>query len=809
MLSDFRFALRLLLKQPGFTAVAVLTMAIAIGVNTALFSVVDAVVLRPIDYPRPDELVRVWAVNPARNIDFPAVSWPRYLYFRDHATLLENVAISVNSAVTITGSGEAEQVPSLMASANFFATLGLKPQRGRFFTADEDRAGGPNVALIGQRLWQTRFGGSPDAVGQQVTLDGVSCTIVGILPAEMPVPYNQVEVITPRPFEVPFVTPQQRDGGAAVWQLTARLKPGVTRVAAERELIQLNAQIVQQHPELIDAQNPLQLRLFADEIIPAQLRLASGVLFAAVGAVLLIGCANIANLSLARLAGRTKEIAVRASLGAGRRAIVQQFLVESLVIALAGGVLGVFLATWSLDGIRLLADNQLPRVEHVAINGATLAFAFGVSALSAVLVGLYPALLATRTNVQAILKDVGRGAAGTGANRGFRNLLVVVEVAASVVLLIGAALLLYSFARLQRTPLGFDPRGVAVGAVNLPAQAYPTPEQQREFLRLAEEKLNAAPELAAGGAGFGVPLTGSLALTPYAVGGRPIPALPERPLVALAQVGPGFFPALGIGLREGRLPRPTDDAKVPDVLVVNESLAKKVFPGESTVGKTLLFGRDGEKKCEIIGVVADVKATGLAAPAGDQIYFVHAQRGGGFFHVIGKAKPGQTAGMVIPVLRRVVHEIDPSIAVANAQTADELVAQSLQGTRALSLLLGAFAALAAILAAVGIYSVIACNVTQRTAEIGVRLALGATTGDIFRLVLRRAGLLIGVGLAIGLAVSAGASRVLQQLLFEVRPFDPAVFGLVAVGFAAIGVVAALIPARRATQVDPLVALRAE
>jgi predicted permease len=377
------------------------------------------------------------------------------------------------------------------------------------------------------------------------------------------------------------------------------------------------------------------------------------------------------------------------------------------------------------------------------------------------------------------------------------------------VLLIGAALLLYSFARLQRTALGFDPARVAVGAINLPSEAYPTPEKQREFLRLLEEKLNAAPELSAGGAGFGMPLTGSVALTPYSVAGRPVLPLPERPLVGLSQVGPGFFSSLGMTLREGRFLTSADTASVPSVAVINETLAKKLFPGESAVGHSLLFGRDAEKKCEIVGVVHDVKSAGIAAPAGDQVYFAHAQRGGGFFHVIGKAKPGQKATSVIPVLRRVVHELDPALAVATPQTADELVAQSLQGMRALSALLGAFAALAAVLAAVGIYGVIACNVTQRTAEIGVRIALGASTHDIFRLILRSAGVLVGVGLAIGLAVAAGASRVLQRLLFEVQPLDLGVFALVAVGFAAIGAVAALIPARRATLVDPLVALRSE
>jgi predicted permease len=809
MLSDLRFAIRLLAKHRAFTAIAVLTMAVAIGANTALFSVLNAVVLRPIDYPRPDELVRVWVVNPKRNVEFPAISWPRWAYFQERATFFAHAALSVNNAVTLTDRGDAEQVQNLMTTADFFATLGLAPQLGRFFTADEDKAGAPNVALISQHLWQSRYGRSRDVLGRKITIDGVPFEIIGVLPAAMPVPFNQVEIINQRPLEVPFVPPQARDGGAAVWQMTARLKPGVTREAAERQLALLNEQLRQAKPNIIDAENPPQLRLFANEIIPPQLRLGSWVLVAAVVSVLLIACANIANLSLARLAGRSKEIAVRTSVGAGRAAIVRQFLIESLVVSFVGGALGVLLAAWSLDGIRLLAGTQLPRVDRVAIDGATLGFAFAAVTVSTLLVGLYPAWLATRTDVQSVLKDTGRGAGGGHANNLFRSLLVVGEVAASLVLLIGAALLLYSFARLERTPLGFNPAGIAVGTVSLPPQSYDTPEKQRQFGQLLEEKLEAAPELAAGGVGFGVPLTGAIAFTPYAVGGRPIPPLAERKLVGLRQVTPGFFPALGITLKEGRLLARTDDAKAPMVGVINESFAKRLFPASSAIGQTLLFGANGERKCEIVGIVRDVKTAGLAAPVQDEIYFPHAQRGGGFFSLVGKAKPGLSASAVVPVLRRVLHEMDPNLAFAQPQTGDELVAQNLQATRALTALLGGFAALAALLAIVGIYSVIAYNVTQRTPEIGVRMALGASTANIFQLVLKNAGILVGLGLLAGLGLSLGASRVLRDLLFEVQPFDPVVFTVVAAVFAGVGLLAAAIPARRAMRVDPLVALRAE
>jgi len=809
MVSDLKFALRLLFKQPGFTAVAVLTMALAIGLNTALFSVVNGVVLRPIDYPKPDELVRVWMVDRPRNVEFPAVSWPRYEFIRDNATMLASASLIVGNAVTITNGADAEQVPNLMATSNFFATLGLTPQLGRFFTAEEDKTGGPNVTLISHHLWQTHFGGTPNVLGKTIAIDGVAHEVVGVLPAVMPVPFNQVELIVPRPMEVPFVPPQARNGGAAVWQLTARLKSGVSRDAAERQLRQLCDQLREKHPEMIDAKNQFELRMFADEIVPAQLRLGSGVLAAAVAAVLLIACANIANLSLARLTARAKEIAVRASLGATRGAIVRQFLIESFVVAALGGALGVLMAVWSLDGVRLLAGTQLPRIENVSIDGTTLAFALSATVLATVLVGLCPAWQATRADVQSVLKDNGRGMAGNHASRHFRAALVVAEVAVSLVLLIGAALLLYSFARMEHTRLGFSPERVAVGVVNLPQRDYPTPEKQRAFAQQLQEKLNAAPELAAGGLGFGMPLTNSIGFTPYSVSGRPILPVAERKLVGIRQVSDGFFRALGIRLKEGRLIAPTDQANTAMVGVLNESFAKKLFPDRSAVGQTLLFGLNGERKCEIVGVVEDVKASGAAAPVVDEIYFAYSQRTGGFFHVIGQGKPGIAASAVLPVLKRAVHELDPNVAFANGQTADELVAQNLQATRALSLLLGVFASLAAVLAIIGVYSVIAYNVTQRTAEIGVRIALGASTGSIFELVLRYAGALVGIGLGCGLVVSLAANRILQQLLFEVRPFDPLIFGVVAIAFAAVGIIAAVIPARRATRIDPLTALRAE
>lgn len=816
-MSDLKFAFRLLAKQPGYTAVAVLTMAVAIGANTALFSVMNAVVLRPLDFPRSHEIVRLWSNNPARNVDAPVVFWEKWKLLRDQQTVFSQLAISVFNFATLTGSGEPEQVPTVLASADFMPLLGLTPQLGRAFTADEDREGAPAVALISHRLWETRFGKARDILDRTLTLDGRPVAIIGVLPPNLPVPFALTDIILPRPYEVPFLTPANRDR-AGVWQVTARLKPGVTRAAAEAQVLQLHERFKQANPAHPDSANVPRLRFFADEV-HGNLDSTFWVLAGAVAAVLLIACANLANLALARLSAREKEIAVRASLGASRAAIVRQFLVESLVVAAVGGALGMLVASWSIDGIRLLAGTQLPRASEIALDGTVLAFALGVTGLTALLVGLYPAIRASRTDVQFALKDSGRGTTAA-SGKTFRNLLIVSEVALSLVLLVCAGLLIASFVKLQRADLGFSPAGIAGGTVNLPAAAYGKPEQAREFYRVLQEKLDAAPELAAGGATSVMPLTPAATFTAYAVHGRPVPAAPDRPIAGIRVATTGYFAAMGMGLKEGRwfsaedrpLPTAPDGVLAPGVTgvcVINEQLAQKLFPGQSALGQSLLFGLNADARSEIVGVIRNVKTAGISQPVPDEIYFPRAQRGGAFMSVIGRAKPGLAADAVLPVLRRIVREIDPAVPLANLATADQLVRQSTAVQRLMMTLLLVFAGIAALLAAVGIYSVMAYTVSRRTAEIGVRMALGATAGNILGLVLRGAAVLLGLGLVLGLGGAVAASRLLQQSLYEVNPFDPLVFAAVAAFFALVAALACLIPARRAMQVDPMIALRTE
>lgn len=810
-----KHAVRLLAKNPGFTTVAVLTIAIAIGTTTALFSVMNAVVLRPLDFPEPDSIVRLWVTNAERNLDAPVVFWKQWLHLRDNQQEFAQIAISVFDNVTVTGATEPEQVPTLRASHEFLPLLGLRPQLGRVFTAEEDKEGSAPVALISQRLWEQRFGRAPDILNQTITLDGVPHTILGILPA-MPVPFHTPDIVHPLPEEVSYINPRNRDT-AGVWQVTARLKPGVSRTSAEARVIDLNRQFVTANPGHPVATHTPRLRALAEEVY-GNLNATFWVLAGAVAAVLLIACANIANLALARLSTRQKEIAVRASLGATRGAIIRQFLGESFLMAILGGGLGMLIALWSLEGIRLLAGQQLPRAAGISLDLTVLAFAAGIVCLTTLLVGLYPAIQASRTDVQAALKDHGRGTVGM-QGKNFRHALIIAEVALSMVLLICAGLLIASFIKLQQTPLGFDPTRVAGGNLSLPLAKYGKPEVSREFFRQLQSGLDSAPELAASGVTTVMPLTQGASFTPYSVQGRPILPLPERPLAGVRVVSPGYFAALDVRMKEGRgfvvddgpLPPGPDNKPSPatGVCVINEQLAQKLFPGESAVGRLLLFGIDGEGKNQVVGVIRNVKTAGISQPIPDEIYFPRSQRNANFMTVVAKARPGLAADAVLPVLRRVIREIDPTLALAAPATADQLVSQSVAVQRLMMTLLLVFAGIAALLAAVGIYSVMAYTVARRTGEIGVRMALGATSRDIFALIGRGAAVLLGLGLMLGLGGAFVTSRLLQQSLYEVSPFDPGIFATVAGLFALVAVLACLIPVRRAMQVDPMTALRTE
>jgi predicted permease len=806
-MSDLKFAFRSLTKTPSFTLIAVITMAVAIGACTSLFSVLQAVVLRPLPYPNPDTLVSIWASNAERNIEAPAISWAKYELYRERKDVFSDFSMSANNGFTLTeGKGEPEQVFGLHASANFLPVLGLTPEQGRSFTADEDREGGAPVAMIDRRLWENRFGADPAIIGRVVQIDGVAREIVGILP-RLPAPFNTVQVIVPQPFNLPYLTPQQRNN-AIMHQGIARLAPGVTIEQANLRVKEMNVQFKAANPAHIDANNQNDVRTITQQVL-GNLGRTFWTLAGAVAAVLLIACANIANLFLARLTARQKEIAVRVSLGASRGSVVRQFLTESTVFSVAAGLLGVLLAWWSLQGIQVLAGPQLPRADEIALDPLVLAFALGVSLLAGLVIGLYPAFQASRTDVQVVLKDTSRGAGGGAAAKSFRHVLVVAQIALSLTLLICAGLLVLSFYRLQKAELGFAAAGRATGIINLPTSAYGKPELTREFFRQLQQRLREAPELAHGAAGIGVPMTGSGFFSPYAVKGRALPPIQERPLANIRTVTVDYFATLGIALRDGRFFTDQDRFGGEQVAIVNETLAKKLFPNENPLDQSFLIGPGGDTQVRIVGVIKDVKSAGLAVPPPDEIYYPRDQRGGAFLYVVGEAKPGLAAAAVIPALRRIVASIDPNVALATPQTLDALVEQSIGVQRLTMTLLICFSVIAALFAVVGIYSVMAYAVTQRVGEIGVRLALGASSGNILGLIFRTGAIQVAIGLVLGIAGSFAATRLLQEVLYEVKPFDPSVFAGVAAAFALVALLACLVPARRATKVDPMVALRAE
>lgn len=808
MIPNIRFAFRSLLKTPGFSFVAILTMAIAIGACVSLFSVLQAVVLRPLPYPNPDSLVSIWAINNESGLQAPALSWAKFETYRERTDVFSEISMSAGNGFTLTeGTGNPEQLFGLHTSANFPPVLGIVPERGRQFTAKEDKEGGPPVVMISHQLWQNRFSGDPEMIGRVLQIDGAAREVVGVLPEKLPVPSNQTAVIVPRPLELPYINPQQRNN-AIVHSAIGRLAPGLTLEQANLRVAEMAAQFKSANPSHIDANNESVVRTMEQQIldnIGSQFWTLAG----AVALVLLIACANIANLFLARVSSRQKEIAVRMSLGARRGKVVRQFVAESIVFSVLAGALGLLLAWWSLRGIEVLAGQQIPRANEIDLDWGVLAFSLVVALLSGLIIGLYPAVQASRTDVQVVLKDTSRGAGGGTTAKAFRHVLVVAQVAMSLTLLICAGLLVRSFHKLQTAQLGFATAGRAYGIVNLPSSKYGNPELMREFYRQLQEKLRVTPELAHGAVIAGLPLSGTGFYSPYGIQGRPLVPVQERPLANIRVATPDYFAALGIQLRTGRLFSDQDRFDGELVCIVNESFAKRLFPGESAIDQHFLTGPGGDTPIRIVGVINDVKSTGLSAPPPDEIYYPREQKGGAFMMLVGEARPGLRAVAVIPVLRRILLELDPIVALAQPQTIDELVSQSLGVQRVTMALLIAFAGIAALLAAVGVCSVKAYSVSQRTGEIGVRMALGADSASILKLGLRAGAIQVGIGLLIGLGGAVVASRLLREALYEVKPFDPGVFAVVVTFFAVVSAFACVIPARRAARVDPMVALRAE
>src|SRR5262245_41851982 len=612
-MADFTAAIRGLWKTPGFSFVAILTIAVGVGANTALFSVYDRLVLNPVTIPNRSSLVAIWTNNPQLNFNAPAVSWPRYEMVRAQAKSFRSVGISAFDNFTLTGNGEPAQLNGQRISASFLPTLGILPAVGRNFTEDEDLPNGPAVCIISHELWQTRFGGRATLVGETITLNSQPWQVVGIMPPRLSPPFAQVQLLAPRVFEVGGLTPVQVQNGAGYAQPIARLKPGVSREQAASELVAISRAYREEYPGKLDATSTSEPLMFVASLV-GTLEPTFYTLLGAVSFVLLIACANVASLFLGRLAARHKEIAVRQALGATRVQIVKQFLIESLTFSCAAATLGTILALWALSAIQSIISSQLPPNATVDLNWRALGFTAAITLVTAILVGFAPALHASRADLIGVLKDSARGSSSGGSGR-MRATLIVAEVVLSVVLLVGSSLLLLSFVKLQQTPPGFEAKGAAAAFVGVPASRYGTNARQTQFFRQGIERLRENPRVTGAAVAIGLPLSGFNPRFPYGVGGRPVPPLPQRPLANLGIVSDDYFQMMRISLVAGRAFTEGDREGAPGVCIINESLAKRLFPGESPLGKVMLRGRDAEIRAEIVGVIRDVKTNGLNVPA--------------------------------------------------------------------------------------------------------------------------------------------------------------------------------------------------
>ena len=800
---DLRYAARQLLKSPGFSLVAIVGLGLGIGANVALFSVINSVFLRPLPYREPARLVRLSSTHEAANLTRVGFSYTRYREVQEQQQVFSDLALSAGNAFTLTGRGDAEQLIALHASAALLPTLGLDPLLGRNFSAAEDRAGGEAVVLISHRLWQERFNRDPSVLGQALTLNGAPYTIIGVLPeAATAFPLNQVQIWVPRPAEVPYLVASQLNNGGYFFQAIARLRPGVSLQQAQEAMNVLAGGYRAANPSNVDAPSRIDLVTLLDDAVGQQ-RQSYLMLFGAVGCVLLIACANIANLSLARFARRRKEIAARFALGASRFRVIRQLVTESLLLALLGGIVGVLLAQWALGAVAALGADLIPRVAEIRLDLRAMLFSLAAALATGLAIGLLPALQAARVNVNEVLKEASRGS--TGGGQRLRGSLLVAEVALSLVLLIAAGLLLTSFARLQRVQPGFSSDGIFTAQLALPAERF-NRETLPAFYEQLYTRLQTLPSTTSAALTDRVPLAGGQAPAPVAVQGRPLPPMSERPHANRHLVSPKYFTTLGIPIRAGRDFDERDNSRVPHVAIVNETFARRHFPGENPLGRTLITGM-AQLPSEIVGVVADVRSSGLNAQP-DPDYFLPAlQRPELFTNIVVRTDVAPAA--MTSFVRDALRTLDANLPLLQPQTLNDRIAQTIADRRLALVLLASFAVLALVLASLGVYSVMANLVAYRTSEIGIRMALGASPGAVLRMVLGHGRRLTLLGIALGIAGAYVVSRLMQQTLFEVNPGEPLVYAAVAVMLLLIAEFASWLPARRATRIDPVIALRAE
>ena len=801
LVQDFRYAARLLLKSPGFAFVAIAALALGIGANTAIFSVVNTLLLRPLPYARADRLAVVWEHNLPRDRKNNVVSPGNFIQWRElNHTFQDLAAVSMTFRTTLTGQGDAAELPVQYVSGTLFGILGVRPQLGRDFMPQED-APQMTVVTISDRLWRERFGGDPSIVNRTILLDGRPNLVVGVMPAGFSILDKDVDVWSTIGLPPAARTPRGR------WIcVVGRLKDGVSFTQAQQDMTAAHAELTRLYPQFNTGWTanvvPLRQQLSGD-VKPALL-----VMLGAVGFVLLIACANVGNLVLARATARQRELAVRAALGAGRGRLIRQMLAESVLLSVLGAAAGLVLAWWALVVLRTAVSQRLPipRIDQVGIDGTVLLFTIGTALLSALVFGIAPALSSASARLTDTLKDGGRsGSAARGAR--IRSAFVVVEMALALVLLVGAGLLVRSFTMLLRVDPGFDPGHTITIKVSIPTARYDTGDKQRAFFDQLFQKFDALPGVkSAGGTSF-LPLNGLGAATGFEIVGQPKPEPGQEPVTDVRVITHDYFQAMGVPLLRGRLFDSRDEGGKVRRVIVNQALARKYFRDEDPIGKSIIVSWNDQGPDEIVGVVGDVRQQDLETEARATIYWPPARFTYPFMTTAIRTTGDPRA--TVKAAAAALHDLDPNVAAADVRTMDEVIDLSVAQRRLTMVLLSGFALLALVLAAVGIYGVISYSVTQRTQEIGIRMALGAQRAAVLRMVVGQAMTLAGIGLVAGAAGAWLLTQFMRKLLFGVTPSDPLTFAAVSMLLALVAAVAASVPGLRATRVDPVIALRSE
>ena len=798
MFRDIQFAARSLLKRPGFTLIVVLTLALGIGANAAVFSVINAVLLRPLPYRDADRVVTLWQNNIKAGTPRNDVSPANFIDWSEQNSSFEAIAGIEPFGFSMVGDGEPERFPAWLVTSGFFQVAGVEPLIGRTFNAEDYVPGNHRVVVLSYGLWQRRFGGDTSVVGRKLTLNGQPYVVVGVMPAEFQLPPDR-DVWAPR-----VVGESERQlRGATYWNVVARLKQGVTVTQSQEEMNGIAARLSSQYPDTNGGMGATVVPLY--EQITGQIRSALWVLAAAVGFVLLIACVNVANLLLVRGAERQREFAIRRALGAKRLRLLRQTLTESLLLVLVGGVTGVLLASWLVKLIPVLSSSKIPRVEAVGIDLRVVLFACAISVLTAIVFALVPAIQFWRNDIQSTLKESGRSSA-TPVRQRLRKTLVVSEVALAVVLLTGAGLLLRSFVRLLQVDPGFSKENVLALQVFL-ARTYDQPEKMIGFFDQSLEKIRSLPAVETAAVVATPPFINLDLDATFTIVGRPAPPQGSEPSAFYAQVSSEYLNALSIPLKKGRFFTNFDRAGSQLVVVINETMARRYFPNEDPLGKRMVVNFAEPETREIVGVVGDVLHTGLHEEPRAAMLVPHQQSASSYMTFLVKTKSEPTSQLA--AVKRAIREVNPRQTFARTATMEELVSDSLKQRRFNLFLLGLFAGIALLLATIGIYGSISYSTRQRTNEIGVRIALGAQSHDVLRLIVGQGFGLALVGVAVGLVAAFVLTRAIKGFLFGVGPNDPLTFLAISALLLFTALIASLIPARRATKVDPLVALRSE